>query len=327
MKRQIVLVVDELKETSNIADITRNDWEGNSADQTLRLEQTLRKIAPVIRYIGPQEFELHVKQHLNDIVFPMYYGSASSTSKGIVPALCEANNIDYIGADLYAQIICNDKSLSKLYASNFGIHSAHSVLLRCPVSVENVIPQISLLPLPLIVKPNFGGGSTGISDNGLAYSYQDAATLACKLYKYLGIPILVEEYIEGYEVELIVAGNQQSIHFCEEVQLLIDDREYFKQDIWGFESKSIDDSKVDFRMSSYISEKDKNNLKRLFLSFKKLEMIRFDGRVRDNNFYLLELSPDCYLGDDCAFYFAFESKGYSHAEMFKFLINLSLNHD
>lgn len=327
MKRQIVLVVDELKETSNIADITRNDWEGNSAEQTLRLEQTLRKIAPVIRYIGPQEFQLHIKQHLNDIIFPMYYGSASPTSKGLVPALCETNNIDYIGADLYAQTICNDKSLSKLYASNFGIHSADGVLLRCPINIENVIPQISLLHLPLIVKPNFGGGSTGISDNSLAHSYQEAAILACELYKNLDIPVLVEEYIEGYEVELIVAGNQQSIHFCEEVQVLIDEREYFEEDIWGFESKSIDDSKIDFCISSYISEKDRKNLKRLFQSFNKLEMIRFDGRVHDNIFYLLELSPDCYLGDDCAFYFAFENKGYSHAEMFEFLINMSLNHD
>lgn len=63
------------------------------------------------------------------------------------------------------------------------------------------------------------------------------------------------------------------------------------------------------------------------MSFDKLEMIRFDGRVRDGRFYLLELSPDCYLGDDCAFYFAFMNMGYTHPDMFRFLIRNAQNHD
>lgn len=322
--RQIVLVVDELKDTRAIADITRNDLEGNSEEQTLRLLQSLEQIAPTVLYTSPAEFESHLPQHREDIVFPMYYGVASPNSKGIVPALCEAAQIPYVGADAYSQIICNDKSLSKQYAANFDILSPCGRLLRHPSLNSNPADFLRGLTLPLVVKPNFGGGSTGISSNNIVHSYDDAAKLACELYQYLRIPILVEEYIEGYEVELIVTGTSRNICFCEEVQLLMGNKDYFHHDIWGFEAKDIDDSSIDFRMSHFISETDLQNLLELFKSFEKLEMIRFDGRVRDGRFYLLELSPDCYLGDDCAFYFAFQNKGYTHPDMLKFLINNAL---
>lgn len=323
--RQVVLVVDELKETAKIANIKRNDLEGNSKEQTLRLEHSLRQIAPVVRYVGPTDFEAHIQAHCDDIVFPMYYGAASPNSKGIVPALCEAAGIPYVGADAYAQIICNDKSLSKQYAANFGVQSPPGLLLRHPT--PNDMDSLCSLSLPLIVKPNFGGGSTGISKNNIVHSYSDAIKLACFLFEYIHVPILIEEYIEGYEVELVVAGGKKHISLAEEVQLKMDSKCYFKGDIWGFETKEIDDSNVDFCMSCLISAQDRHNLLELFQSFEKLEIIRFDGRVRDGQFYLLELSPDCYLGDDCAVAFAFQNRGYTHTEMLRFLIDNALAPD
>ena len=130
MQRKIVMVVDEMKNTPMIANITRNDLEGNSKEQTLRLESSFKELGFVYRYTSVTDFELHIHEHINDIVFPMYYGEASLSAKGIVPTLCEMHNIAYVGADAYTQIICNDKSLSKQYAAGFGIQSPRGCLLR-----------------------------------------------------------------------------------------------------------------------------------------------------------------------------------------------------
>lgn len=324
MERKIVMVVDEMKCHKQVADITRNDLEGNSADQTMRLMHSLEKIGQVICYESIAEFARHLQDHTHDIVFPMYYGPAGYNSKGIVPSLCESCGINYIGADAYAQILCNNKALSKQYASNFEIRSPKGYILRQNTASETLFTEISHIDLPLVVKPNVGGGSTGISANSIVNSYNEAVELAEFLLKNLHVPVLIEEYIEGYEVELITVGTPQEIAFCEEVQLLMGNKEYFDHDLWSFETKSIDDSSVDFATSHYISSGDRKKLLSLFQSFDKLEMIRFDGRVRDGHFYLLELSPDCYLGDDCAFYYAFQQKGYSHDDMFRFLISNSL---
>lgn len=325
MENRIVMVVDEMKDHKLAADITRNDLEGNSSDQTIRLKRTLEKIGQVICYERVADFAKHIKEHTHDIVFPMYYGPASYNSKGIVPSLCETYGVSYVGADAYAQLICNDKTLAKQYALNFGIRSPRGFILRPNVSQDTVISAMRNLEFPLVVKPNFGGGSTGISSNSIVHSHDGAVELAQFLLRHLRVPILIEEYIEGYEVELITVGSKKRIAFCEEVQLLMGNKTYFDHDLWGFETKSIDDSSIDFAMSHYISSEDRNNLITLFQSFDKLEMIRFDGRIRDGHFYLIELSPDCYLGDDCAFYYAFQEKGYSHDDMFRFLISNSLN--
>lgn len=325
MNKKIVMVVDELKDTSAIANIKRNDLEGNSKEQTLKIFNTLQEINDVELYVGPYEFEKNLHKHLNDIVFPMYYGPASHNSKVFVPTLCDLNNIKYVGADAYTQAICNDKSLSKLYAQKFGIKSANGIILRCEQDVPIIVDNLKSLHTPLIVKPNYGGGSTGISQNNLVNTHKDAMKLALKLLKYLNIPIVIEEYIDGYEVELIVVGTSNNISFCEEVQLIINQQKYFDHEIWGYETKDIDDTSVNFCSSNYINKNDMAALMLLFKSFPKLEIIRFDGRIKDGDFYLIELSPDCYLGDDCAFYYAFENKGFTHADMFKYLINNTLN--
>ena len=79
-------------------------------------------------------------------------------------------------------------------------------------------------------------------------------------------------------------------------------------------------------MSHYITQNDIKKIHSLFKSFDKIEFMRVDGRIYNGEFYLIELSPDCYLGDDCAFYFAFQNNGYSLSDMFEYLINNGLNH-
>lgn len=325
MEKKIVMVVDEMTDHKLDADITRNDLEGNSADQTMRLRNSLEKVGQVVCYESIVEFTKHLPEHTHDIIFPMYYGPAGYNSKGIVPSLCETYGINYVGADAYAQLLCNDKTLSKQYASNFGVRSPKGYILRPNADPNIVFSAIKTIDLPIIVKPNVGGGSTGIAANSIVHNHKDAIELAQFLLNSLHVPILIEEYIEGYEVELITVGSQKRIVFCEEVQLLMGNKTYFDHDLWSFETKSIDDSSIDFTISHYISSEERNSLIDLFQSFDKLEMIRFDGRIRDGHFYLLELSPDCYLGDDCAFYYAFQNKGFSHDEMFRFLIRNSLN--
>lgn len=324
MNKRIVMVVDKMKNDKLLADITRNDLEGNSADQTQRLKRSLEKVGCVTCYESVADFAKHLDEHANDIVFPMYYGPAGYNSKAIVPSLCETCGINYVGADAYAQLLCNDKTLSKQYASNFGIHCPKGCILRPNTSRDAILAELRSFNPPLIVKPNVGGGSTGISVNNIVYSYFDAIELAQFLMSNLHVPILIEEYIEGYEVELIAVGTQKRIAFCEEVQLLMGNKAYFDHDLWSFETKSIDDSSIEFSLSHFVSSRDRDNLLALFQSFEKLEVIRFDGRVKNGCFYLIELSPDCYLGDDCAFYYAFRENGYSHDEMFRFLIKNSL---
>lgn len=318
----IVLITDCIE--NNKIDINRRDLEGNSIEQNKRM---LKSIIPLANnfyhYTSISEFEKNIILHQNDIILPFFYGINGYNQKTILPSLCELHKLNYVGADAYTHTICNDKNLSKLYAKQFGINSANSILIQNISQLKN--KSIEYLNLPLIIKPNLGGGSVGITNKNLIYNYSDAKNIIKNILKMHKVPVLVEEYIPGYEIELILLGNNGIINFCEEVQLIIEGKEDFNKEIWGLETKKIDDSKVDFKMSNYLSKNDKNNLIKLFLSFNKIEFARIDGRIYNGKFYLIEISPDCYLGDDCAFYFAFAQNHISHKEMFNMIIKNHLN--
>lgn len=326
LNEKLVLITDKNEKIID-ASISNRNLEGNNDISTKKIsEAIINCVRDFELYTDVEEFLYNIKKHKNDIIFPMKYGRNTPDSKSIIPGICEGADLKYIGADDYAHMICNDKYSTKLYAREFGLKTAPSILLRNFQNQSLIRQQLKLLKLPLVIKPNFGGGSTGISKANVCFDYEEAYQLATQLYKYHQMPILVEEYIAGQEVELILVGNKSEIIFSKEVQLLMDKKEYFETEIWGFETKKIDDSNIDFKMSSFINEADRQKIHNVFQSFDKIEFMRVDGRVSNGEFHLIELSPDCYLGDDCAFYYAFENEGYTLSQMFEFLIANGLNH-
>ncbi|CAI6038550.1 D-alanine--D-alanine ligase [Paenibacillus sp. JJ-100] len=314
----IVLITDEKKEY-NSANLSRKDLEGNNASSTESIIESLNKICKkVIHYTDLEEFTTNIKLHRDDIIFPMRFGENSPNSKCLLPAICEANNLKYVGGDVFTHSLCNDKHLSKLYAQEFEISVPKGFLVRNPN--DKILDYLPTLSTPLVIKPNYGGGSTGISNNNVVYSYKEAEDLINKLFVFHNIPILVEEYVEGYEVEYSIFGNKNNIILSGEAQLEIDGKTFFNKEIWGYETKKIDDSSVDFLTSNLIPINVRKKMIKLFQSFEKIEFMRVDGRIRNDEFYLIELSPDCFLGKDCAFYHVFSQNNLSFEEMFEALI-------
>lgn len=326
INEKIVLVTDSnVKRTE--ASISDRNLEGNNSNATRKISNAIKGCCREFEvYTEISDFVNNIQKHKNDLIFPMKYGRNTPDSKSIVPGICEGMNMRYIGADDYTHMICNDKYTSKLFANQFGIKSAPCFLVRDFENEDYVISTINSMKLPLVIKPNFGGGSTGISNNNVCFNHEIAIKLCKELLDYHEMPILVEEYLDGQEVELILVGNKDKVIFSQEVQLTMSNKEYFDEEIWGFETKKIDDSSIDFKLSNYIDKTTQEKVHRLFRSFHKIEFMRVDGRFHNGEFHLIELSPDCYLGDDCAFYYAFQKQGFSLSEMFEFLINNGLNH-
>lgn len=322
----IVIVVDEFKKISS-ATIANNNMEGNSEEATMQIVKCVEEIAPVILYANLEDFCNNITRHKKDLLFPLRYGTISRTEKGLIPSLCQANNISYIGADVYTQILCNDKHLAKLYAKEFGFSVPIHFLCRQDMSQEFIEKSINNLHFPVVVKPNYGGGSSGISQNNIVYSITDAIDLVQKLFMYHSVPVMVEEYIPGYEVSLLLIGNKNNSVMIDETQLIMNGNKYFSNEIWGYETKKIDDSSVDYARSNLVSEMDKKRAHQLFNSFDKVEYMRIDGRVYKNCFYVLELSPDCYLGPDSDFAISYEQRGKTYADFIHTIIKIALNHD
>lgn len=304
--------------------VERNDAEGNSRKVAFGIRDALSSLCQdVIMFEDIPSYVERLPELKEWVMFSNRFGPASASSKAQVPAICETNQIPFVGADSYTHMLCNDKYLSKKYIKEFGLHTSPSVLIRnANDSVQ--LNTISFLRFPVVIKPNYGGGSTGITGNSIQDTLAGAISYVKQLQQYQHQPILVEEYIPGYEVEVIVFGNQNQVVMLDEIQILIRGSDYFTDTIYDLETKKIDEDASDLAYCSLLNDNDKQAIATLFCSFSKVEYMRVDCRIYNGNAYVIELSPDCYLGEDGGIYMAFKKHGISYTEMFSLMIQNAL---
>lgn len=317
-RKNIVLIVDRISSRKNV-DIYTDTLEFTSNVYFEALEKALKYTnRKYYIYNSPDEFIDNISKHKNNIVFSaIWSGTLSRNRKSLIPAICESYNIDYIGADVYVQTICQDKYLTKLFCKDYNIEIPKGYVFD---DLINFI-KITNLTFPLIIKPNCEGSSIGISDKNIVDNYNDAYKLAKKLLKKFKT-ILIEEYVDGDEVSVCIVGKD-SIEFCEVIALTINGNSYFSHQIWGFESKKLGRYDVGRKCVTYdISKQIIEECKKIFLDLGKVDYMRIDGRIKNNKFYLIELTPDCSLHPECFMANTFYANNMTYNEMIETFISL-----
>ncbi len=144
-----------------------------------------------------------------DVIFPVLHGK--NGEDGTIQGLLELSRIPYVGCGVLASSVCMDKAVTNLLLEQFGIAQAKFVwcytddYLENPEPVEREIVQ--KLGFPVFVKPANAGSSVGISKVKRAEELRSAMLLAAKEDGKL----VIEEGIDGREVECAVLGNSRPI--------------------------------------------------------------------------------------------------------------------
>lgn len=133
-----------------------------------------------------------------DVVFPVLHGSHGED--GTLQGFLELINTPYVGTGTLGSAVCMDKEVTKHLLSEAGIPLAKWMVVRQEIDFEAVIEKLGL---PFFVKPANTGSSVGISKVKNAEDFAQALMLA-KKYDH---KIILEEYIEGREIECAVLGN------------------------------------------------------------------------------------------------------------------------
>ena len=134
-----------------------------------------------------------------DVVLPILHGPFGED--GTVQGLLELVGVAYVGAGVAASALCMDKDLFKKVLRDSGISVARHVALRPGDAVENPFGY------PCFVKPARLGSSVGIS------KVHDEAELgpALELAFRHDEKVLIEELLDGIEVEVGVLGNFEPV--------------------------------------------------------------------------------------------------------------------
>ena len=146
-----------------------------------------------------------VVQELIDVVFPALHGE--NGEDGAVQGLFQLAGIPYVGPHISASAVAMDKTLTKLVMDDAGIPQAAWKLVRnsdLTLHMDGILDEIEQrFAYPVFVKPAGTGSSVGVSKARDRAALQQALKYAGKFDE----KILVEEFIDGKEVEVAVLGN------------------------------------------------------------------------------------------------------------------------
>jgi D-alanine-D-alanine ligase len=122
-----------------------------------------------------------------------------------VPALLEILGFHYTGGTPQCLANCYDKSLVRGIAKEMEIPVPEAFM----ISPEDLQFVGFPLQFPVIVKPNFGDSSFGITQKNVCYDLQSLENAIIDIRAKFGYnkPILVEEFLTGKDISVGIIGN------------------------------------------------------------------------------------------------------------------------
>ncbi|WP_281557006.1 hypothetical protein [Thalassomonas sp. RHCl1] len=276
----------------------------------------------VTLYTNPIDFQANIEKHYQSLVLPYWFGENSRNRHALVPAICETNNIRYMGGDIYTKTVCNDKALSKILCKKAGLRVADDVTIYD----LNDIKKLSLLNYPCVVKPFFEGTSLGITQKNLVEDVDSATNLSLKLLEEFSQPILVEEFVAGKEVSICLLGWKEHIsHWHAAERYRKDDENYFYSHLYGYHEKKSKEYNLALRsVKKDIDAPLLQSCQRIFSWLDKVEYIRIDGKLHNNVFTVLELTPETHLGANAEFCGTLAFEELTYKEILSLMVNNSL---
>ena len=151
-----------------------------------------------------------------DVVFPVLHGE--NGEDGSIQGLLQLAGIPYVGPHVAASAVAMDKTLTKLVVDNAGVPQAAWQLVRreeLDNHMENALDSLeNRFRYPMFVKPSGTGSSVGVSKAADRDQLRSALRFAAKYDR----KILVEEFIQGREIEVAVMGNESPVaSICGEI--------------------------------------------------------------------------------------------------------------
>lgn len=215
-----------------------------------------------------------------------------------VPAYLEMLEIPYSGGNPQCLAYCYDKSLVRGIAKELDIPVPHAFIIN---PEDSSFIEFSIR-FPVIVKPNLGDSSFGITQENVCYDFaklQDAITRVRSI-----IPkessILVEEFLTGKDISVGIIGNLPDMY--EVLPIIEEDYSALPEDlpkICGYEAKWDPESpywnirSVPADLSEDVQRFLEASCLKLFKRLECRDYARFDWRLDSNGTpRLLEANPN-----------------------------------
>ncbi|KUO59907.1 MAG: D-alanine--D-alanine ligase [Gracilibacter sp. BRH_c7a] len=250
------------------------------------------------------------------LVFNLSYGIQGKGRYMHVPGILEMLGIPYVGSGPETHAIALDKIVTKMILIQKGLPTPRfSVMYKPDSEIKDN------LNYPLIVKPKDEAVSFGLR---IVHNEEELRAGVKTIYETFNTPTLVEEYIEGREINVGLLGNNP-VEALPPVELNFGDG----LQIYTYEDKvNISGRTVEKICPAPLTDIQTEQIKQLAIdTFNVLgcyDSARVDFRLdKEGNPYILEVNSMASLGTNGSFVYAAERMGLDYVALMNRLIDIT----
>jgi D-alanine-D-alanine ligase len=250
------------------------------------------------------------------MAFNISYGIQGQARYTHVPGILEMVGVPYVGSGPLAHSLALDKVVAKMIFLQNGIPTPPFAVLTQPGFEE---PH---LPYPLIVKPKNEAVSMGIQ---IVQNERELRQATEEIFKKFRQPALVENYIEGREINVGLLGNNppEALPPCEIVFGDSGPAIYTIEDKRGKSGRKLQ-TLCPAPLSEEQTEKAKDIAQRAFIALGCFDAARVDMRLNSaGDFYVLEINSLPSLREHSSYVTAAKHAGLEFPELINRLVEVA----
>ena len=255
-----------------------------------------------------------------DVVFPVLHGE--NGEDGTVQGLLQLAGIPFVGPRLAASAVAMDKTLTKLVADNAKIpQAAWQLVTRRDMEkrMDRTLEELEgRFDYPMFVKPAGTGSSVGVSKVRTREELREALLMAAAYDE----KVLVEEFIDGIEVEVAVMGNDSPVaSVCGEIDS--------GADFYDYDAKYITDTSVAYvpaRLEENVAEQIRDMAVRVYsaIGCRGLSRVDFFVTKKDSRVVFNEINTIPGFTSISMYPKLFAASGIPGKELIDSLIDLAM---
>lgn len=271
--------------------------------------------------MGTEPFQLSVDSSCNkpleiDVIFPVMHGTTAED--GIIQGLFELAKIPYVGCGVASSVLAFDKALTKSIISTIGLPQAKYIVVHQDNYPDMITKVNREIGYPCFVKPARQGSSVGISKVTSRENLEEAFRIG---FQY-DSKIIVEEFIQGREIEVSILGNKNP-------QASLPGEIIPGAEFYDYDAKYIDSSstlEIPAQLTSDQIAEAQNLALRLYRALDCRGLARVDFfLVKDTGkFYINEINTMPGFTAISMYPKLWEASGLSYPELIEKLISLAL---
>jgi D-alanine-D-alanine ligase len=264
-----------------------------------------------------------LKEYRPSAVFNLFEGlNDDQRYCPMIASLFEMARIPYTGVSFQALLTTTDKILAKSILTAYGLPTP----LWQPYSGN--MGQIRIPP-PWILKPAWEDGSVGIDDSSIL---EDRKLLKKKLHemyeRHKGQPILIEQYIDGREINIpLFERAATGVEVLPVSEILFEDWPENKPKIVNYSAKWIEDS-FEYENTQRTFAPDNAPLElirdlalRSWKIFQLRGYTRVDMRLDEwGTPYIIEINPNPCIGGESGFISSVREAGYTNEDFVREMV-------